>query len=54
MLIIQNILNLLNEGKNKKIQVLESGIAKEKEVEAQLEARHDLFEVFLVSCMIFT
>ena len=52
MFIVQNILGLLNEGKSKKIQVLEDSIAKEKEVEAQLEARHDLFEVFLVSCIV--
>lgn len=31
------------------MELLEVGIAKEKEAEAQLEARHDLFEVFLVS-----
>ncbi len=46
---LQNILNLLEEGKNQKLTALETGIQAEKEVEAQLEARHDLFEVFKVS-----
>ncbi|XP_064397743.1 ATP synthase F(0) complex subunit B1, mitochondrial-like [Halichondria panicea] len=42
----QNILTLLEEGKNKKMSVLETSIQAEKEVEVQLEARHELFEVF--------